>query len=91
MGIPAARYNGLADVWEDPQVQFRKLRAVTPHPHAEAGTVDLIASPQAQMSASPATIRMAPPLLGEHTDEVLRDLLGYSDKRIADLRELKAI
>jgi crotonobetainyl-CoA:carnitine CoA-transferase CaiB-like acyl-CoA transferase len=91
VGIPAARYNGLADVWEDPQVQFRKLRAVTPHPHAEAGTVDLIASPQAQMSASPATIRMAPPLLGEHTDEVLRDLLGYSDKRIADLRELKAI
>src|SRR6195952_4856250 len=66
-GIPSARYNELPDVWEDPQVKHRNLRATTPHPYAEAGSVDLIQSPLAQMSASPATIRRPPPILGEHT------------------------
>ncbi len=91
VGIPAARYNDLPDVWEDPQVQHRKLRATTPHPWAEAGSVDLIASPMAQMSASPATIRRPPPLLGEHNTEVLQDLLGYSAERLDELRALNVI
>lgn len=90
VGIPAARYNELADVWEEPQVQHRNLRATTPHAYAEAGSVDLIASPLAQMSISPATIRRAPPMLGEHTREVLGEL-GYDDARIAELQELKVI
>ena len=90
-GIPAAKYNELPEVWEEEQVKFRKLRAVTPHPHAEAGSVDLIASPLAQMSASPATIRLPPPMLGEHNREVLQGLLGYSDERLAELRDLKII
>ncbi|WP_159983078.1 MULTISPECIES: CaiB/BaiF CoA-transferase family protein [unclassified Novosphingobium] len=89
-GIPAARYNELADVWEDPQVQHRGLRATTPHAYAESGTVDLIASPLAQMSQSPATIRMAPPMLGEHTAEILGEL-GYDEARIDALREAKII
>jgi crotonobetainyl-CoA:carnitine CoA-transferase CaiB-like acyl-CoA transferase len=42
------------------------------------------------MSASPATIRRAPPLLGEHTGEVLGEL-GYDEARIAELQELKVI
>ncbi len=87
VGIPAAKYNSLPEVWEEPQVQHRCLRATTPHPHAEAGSVDLIASPLAQMSASPAAIRRPPPLLGEHTDDILRDLCGYDDARIARLKE----
>jgi crotonobetainyl-CoA:carnitine CoA-transferase CaiB-like acyl-CoA transferase len=88
VGIPAAKYNELADVWEEPQVKHRKLRATTPHPHAEVGSVDLIASPLSQMSASPAAIRLPPPMLGEHTNEVLGGLLGYSDEQIEDLRAL---
>jgi crotonobetainyl-CoA:carnitine CoA-transferase CaiB-like acyl-CoA transferase len=91
VGIPCARYNELPQVWEEPQVQHRKLRATTPHPHAEAGSVDLIASPLSQMSASPATIRLPPPLLGEHSDEILQDLLGYDAARIAELRALEII
>jgi crotonobetainyl-CoA:carnitine CoA-transferase CaiB-like acyl-CoA transferase len=90
VGIPAARYNTLPDVWEDPQVKHRELRARTPHAYAEAGYVDLIQSPLAQMSKSPATIRSAPPMLGEHTREVLAEL-GYDDARIAELQELKVI
>lgn len=89
-GIPAARYNELAEVWEDPQVKHRGLRATTPHPWAAAGSVDLIASPMAQMSASPATIRRAPPLLGEHNAEVLGEL-GYDEARIAELKEQNVI
>ncbi|PEQ11527.1 CoA transferase [Novosphingobium sp. PC22D] len=89
-GIPAARYNELPDVWEDEQVQYRELRARTPHAFAAAGYVDLIRSPLAQMSASPATIRLAPPMLGEHTDEVLGEL-GYDEAGIAALREAKIV
>ncbi|MFT4055836.1 MAG: CaiB/BaiF CoA-transferase family protein [Novosphingobium sp.] len=89
-GIPAARYNELADVWEDPQVQHRGLKATTPHAWAENGSVDLIASPLAKMSASPATIRMAPPMLGEHTDAILTEL-GYDAARINALREAKVV
>ena len=88
VGIPAAKYNELDEVWQDPQVQYRNLRATTPHPHAEAGSVDLIASPLAQMSASPATIRRPPPLIGEHTREILEEL-GYDAARMAELQELK--
>ena len=87
-GIPSARYNELADVWDDVQVRHRKLRATTPHAYAAAGSVDLIASPLAHMSASPASIRLAPPMLGEHNNEVLGGLLGYSEARIAELRAL---
>jgi crotonobetainyl-CoA:carnitine CoA-transferase CaiB-like acyl-CoA transferase len=86
VGIPAAKYNELAEVWEEPQVQYRGLRATTPHAWAEAGSVDLIASPLAQMSASPATIRRAPPMLGEHNDEILGEL-GYDKERISALKE----
>ncbi|MET1754666.1 CaiB/BaiF CoA-transferase family protein [Novosphingobium sp. RD2P27] len=89
-GIPAARYNELPDVWEEPQVQHRKLRATTPHAYAESGSVDLIQSPLAQMSESPATIRMAPPMLGEHTREILGEL-GYDAAAVEALQEAKVI
>jgi crotonobetainyl-CoA:carnitine CoA-transferase CaiB-like acyl-CoA transferase len=54
-------------------------------PHPTAGAVKLVRSPM-RMSATPATSDKAPPLLGEHTDDVLRAVLGKSDEEIAALR-----
>jgi crotonobetainyl-CoA:carnitine CoA-transferase CaiB-like acyl-CoA transferase len=90
VGIPVARYNDLPDVWKDEQVQHRELLARTPHAYTETGSVDLIASPLSHMSESPATIRLAPPILGEHTRDILHEL-GYADDRIAELQERKII
>ncbi|WP_310532999.1 CaiB/BaiF CoA-transferase family protein [Novosphingobium sp.] len=90
VGIPAAKYNELPEVWEDEQVKHRGLRARIPHPHAEAGYVDLIASPLAGMSESPATIRRPPPLIGEHTDELLSEL-GFDATRVAQFKAAGAV
>jgi crotonobetainyl-CoA:carnitine CoA-transferase CaiB-like acyl-CoA transferase len=54
-------------------------------PHPAAGKVTLVRSPM-KLSATPAVTGKPPPLLGQHTDEVLRDVLGRSDGEIAALR-----
>jgi len=83
-GIPAARYNDLPEVWEDVQVRHRQLKVTIPHP--VAGKVSLIASPLAHMSGSPMRY-VAPPTIGQHTDEVLNGLLKMSADEIAGLRK----
>jgi crotonobetainyl-CoA:carnitine CoA-transferase CaiB-like acyl-CoA transferase len=89
IGCPCAKYNELPEIWEDPQVQYRGLRVHLDHP--VGGGVDVIGSPLARMSATPATIRTAPPTMGQHNDEVLGEVLGYSANAIADLRARKII
>jgi len=84
IGIPAAPINNLAQVFDDPQVQARKLRLEMPHP--TAGTVPLLASPL-NIITSPPGLFSPPPLLGEHSDEILRSLLGYDETGIRALRE----
>jgi crotonobetainyl-CoA:carnitine CoA-transferase CaiB-like acyl-CoA transferase len=54
-------------------------------PHPAAGKVKLVRSPM-KMSATPATSDKAPPMLGEHTDQVLREVLGKDEAEIASLR-----
>jgi crotonobetainyl-CoA:carnitine CoA-transferase CaiB-like acyl-CoA transferase len=84
IAVPAARYNALPEVFEDAQVQHRGLKVTVPHP--VSGSVDLIGSPLAHMSETPADHFDPPPTLGQHTDAVLRDVLGMGVEEIGELR-----
>jgi crotonobetainyl-CoA:carnitine CoA-transferase CaiB-like acyl-CoA transferase len=81
-GVPAGPINTLDQVYEDPQVVFRQMKRELPHP--VAGTVPMAGSPL-RLSGSPVEYRHAPPMLGEHTAQVLRDRLGLSDADIEAL------
>ena len=82
-GVPCGPINDLDQVFADPQVVHRRLRVKAPHP--AAGEVTMVANPM-RFSDTPITHEAAPPLLGQHTDEVLRDVLGLGPGEIADLR-----
>jgi len=82
-GVPCGPINGLDEVFDNPQVRARGMQVQLEHP--AAGSVKLVRSPM-RMSATPATSEAAPPLLGQHTDEVLAGLLGKSAEEIATLR-----
>ncbi|MCK0510085.1 CaiB/BaiF CoA transferase family protein [Aromatoleum buckelii] len=88
LGVPCGPINTLADVFADPQVRARGLRVDLPHPLA--GNVPQVASPM-RLSATPVEYRLPPPLLGEHTDEILASLLGLPAERIARLRHDEVI
>jgi crotonobetainyl-CoA:carnitine CoA-transferase CaiB-like acyl-CoA transferase len=87
-GVPCGPINDLAQVFADPQVIARGLKVELPHPLA--GTVPGVASPL-RLSATPVEYRNAPPLLGEHTDAVLGELLGLDAAALAGLRERQVI
>jgi crotonobetainyl-CoA:carnitine CoA-transferase CaiB-like acyl-CoA transferase len=86
-GIPCGPVNDIAEVVADPQVQARGMVFLMEHP--QAGSMPLVNSP-IRLSATPVEHRHAPPLLGEHTDDVLREA-GYSDDEIAAMRMRGAI
>ena len=69
--VPCGPINNLADVFNDPQVVERGMTLPVPHPHSD--TLRLVSSPL-KLSATPVQLRRAPPLLGQHTDEVLQEL-----------------
>jgi crotonobetainyl-CoA:carnitine CoA-transferase CaiB-like acyl-CoA transferase len=83
VGVPCGPINDIADVFANPQVQAREMAIDLPHP--SAGTVKLVRSPM-RMSATPAGSDLPPPLLGQHTHEVLREVVGMSAADIAALR-----
>jgi crotonobetainyl-CoA:carnitine CoA-transferase CaiB-like acyl-CoA transferase len=76
--------NTLKDVFDDPHVQARNM--VVEMPHASGETVQVIANP-VKLSATPPDYRSPPPVLGQHTEEVLGGLLGMPAAEIAKLRE----
>jgi crotonobetainyl-CoA:carnitine CoA-transferase CaiB-like acyl-CoA transferase len=85
--VPSGPINDLADVFADPQVQAREMTVRLPHPLA--GQVDLVASPM-KFSATPVQYRRPPPLLGEHTAEVLHEF-GIDAAELAALRQAGAV
>ena len=83
-GVPCGPINDLAQVFADPQVLARGLRVEMPHPLA--GSVPQVASP-IRLSETPVEYRKAPPLLGEHSEAVLQQLVGLSFEKILSLRQ----
>ncbi|MBN1953608.1 MAG: CoA transferase [Anaerolineae bacterium] len=82
-GLPCGPINTVADVFAHPQVGPRQMVLETQHP--TAGPVRLAGFPY-KLSATPAGVHRPPPLLGQHSEEVLVDLLGYSSQDVARLR-----
>ena len=81
-GIPAGPINSVGQALTDAHVLAREMVVALPHP--TVGSVSTIGNP-ARFSGTPVEIRSAPPLLGQHTDDILRSL-GYADADVADLR-----
>jgi crotonobetainyl-CoA:carnitine CoA-transferase CaiB-like acyl-CoA transferase len=87
-GVPAGRINDLQTVFSDEFAE--EARLVRQLPHALAACVPTVSNP-VQFSGTPVEYRHAAPLLGQHTDEVLRDELHYSAAEIQSLRDSGAI
>ena len=86
-GVPCGPVNELSDVFSDPQVLFRQMLLEIPHP--SLGTVKQAGIP-IKLSDTPGSIQRHPPLLGEHTAEVLGEI-GYSQDDVRRLKDEEAI
>ena len=87
-GVPCGPINELDEVFDNEQVVARGMQVSLPHPCG--ADVKLVRNP-IRMSATPPDARTAPPLLGAQTEDVLRDMLGYDEARIAALKAKQAI
>jgi crotonobetainyl-CoA:carnitine CoA-transferase CaiB-like acyl-CoA transferase len=81
-GVPCGPVNDVLAAFDQPQARAREMRVVVTHP--TLGPMDQIGLP-IKLTATPASIRSAPPLLGEHSAQILAEL-GYSDAEVATLR-----
>lgn len=86
--VPAGAVRTLPEALESRELKVRGL--VTQVPHPTAGGVPNVALPM-HFSATPAVPPVAAPMLGQHTDEVLREVLGYSEDRVRELRAAGAL
>jgi formyl-CoA transferase len=86
--VPCGPINNMKEVFEDPQVQHKKLRVDMPH--ALGGVAPVVANPML-FSDTPVEYRLPPPLLGQHTRDVLGELLGKSEAELDRLRAAKII
>lgn len=87
-GVPCGPINDMKDVFNDPQVLARAMRLDLPHP--TAGQVSVPGS-ALKLSATPVSYRSAPPLLGQHTHEVLKSLAAISDEELINLKSRQII
>jgi len=87
-GIPMGAINTLDQVVDHPQVRARG--ALIEHAHPKAGAIRMT-GPPVRMSDTPGAVRTPAPLLGQHTEEVLKTRLGLGDDEIARLRDARVI
>jgi len=83
--IPCGPVNRIDQVFADPQVKHRGMRVTVDYPGSATGAIDLIGSP-IHLSDTPVRYRHAPPRLGQHTDEVMREVLGVGEAQLHALR-----
>lgn len=88
MRVPCAPVNRFSDALSDPQVRHRKMVVDIPHP--EGGSIEAPGNP-IKLSADSEESFSAPPLLGEHTEAVLKRVLGYGPERIAELKNQRIV
>ena len=88
VNVPCGPINNLPEVFSDPQVIAREMEIDLKR--SDGVTIKTVAFP-AKLSESPATYRNAPPILGEHTKEILVDWVKISDEEIKSLKEMKVI
>jgi crotonobetainyl-CoA:carnitine CoA-transferase CaiB-like acyl-CoA transferase len=86
--VPCGPVNTMERLFHDPQLLHRGMVVEVPHP--TIGTLKLAGIP-VKYSDTPPAVRMPPPLLGEHTDQILTDVLGYGPQQIDDLRRDEVI
>lgn len=77
-GVPAGPVNTLPEVFNTDQVKHRNMKISMDHPNAASGQIDLIGNPL-KFSQTPVNYNRSPPTLGQHTNEVLEELLGKED------------
>lgn len=83
-GVPCGPVRTIAELCADPQIRHREMVVETPH--AKTGVLKMMGNPM-KLSDTPGEIRLPPPLLGEHTEEILTGLLGRSEAEVGALRE----
>ena len=84
--VPCGPVNTIKDVFDDPQIQHREMEISMHHPLSGKGDVSLIGSP-IKMSATPVSYRHAPPTLGQHTNEILAEMLGMDEEEYKELAQ----
>jgi CoA:oxalate CoA-transferase len=87
-GIPYSRVNNMKEICKDPHIHYRKMIVEIDQPGI--GRMKIAGSPF-RLSETPGEVFSPAPLLGEHTEEVLRDILGYSPEEIGMLRKERVI
>jgi len=85
IGVPSGPVNNLEQTFKDPQIKHRNMRITMDQPLAKTGKIDLLGNP-VKFSATPVTYRRPPPTLGEHTADVLEELLGITKDEQQKLR-----
>jgi len=83
-GFPCAPVNAMDEVFSDPQLLHRNMLVTMDHP--KIGEIKQIGVPL-KFSDTPLKLELPPPMLGQHTDEVLVQLCGYSEAEVAELKK----
>ena len=88
--IASGPINQIDQAFKNPQVKYRDMEINMQHPLADSDGIKLIANP-IKMSGTPVSYRNAPPLLGQHTNEILEEVLEMGTDAISELKDKKVI